>query len=322
MSRLRVCTAPVYTAIVAVVLVVGRADRVRADESDNFTCAARVTRDSLTAIDALMNAKIQEAIGRINIKISKRGGAGCDEACRIDALLDAIGRSSPSRPAGIPHSKIAKAIDDIPGLDRCHLKFGETIYGARRYNRPWLFPFTGRIIFVADSIRLSGHLVGLDKVDHFIREGLDHWRRLRKGGDIASEIRREVGEPHGQFQWTEYGVKGMSLTGVFAYADLAAGYYGYRFWSDVLSLGRPESFVSVDATSGRVTQQRSFTFAAYVNDAWDESVNRSVFNPTLGKEVTEALRQRSLGSPARDCKDLAGLPDARLYVNPNCFATY
>ncbi len=315
MSRLRVCTA-----IVAVVLVAGRTDRVRADEVDNFTCASRVTRDSLAALDALMNVKILEAVDRINKKID-RSADGCDEACRNDALLDAIGRSSPSMPAGIPHSKFAKAIDDIPGVDRCHLKFGETIYGARRYNQPWLFPFNGRIIFVADSIRLSGHLVGLDKVDHFIREGLDHWRRIRKGGDIASEIRREVGEPHGQFGWTEYGVKGMALTGVFAYADLAAGYYGYRFWSDLLSFGRPESFVTVEAASGRATQQRSFSFAAYVNDAWDESVNRSVFNATLGTQVTEALRQRSLGTPAKDCRNLAGLPDARLYVNPICFAT-
>jgi hypothetical protein len=314
-SRVRVCTA-----IVAVALVLGRGDRLRADESDNFTCAARVTRDSLFALDSLMNARIRDAIERINSKLGRH--KDCDEACRIEALVDAIGQSSPSMPAGIPHSKFAKAIDDVPGVDRCHLKFGETIYGARRYNQPWLFPFNGRIIFVADSIRLSGHLVGLDKVDHFIREGLDHWRRIRKGGDIASEIQREVGDPHGQFGWTEYGVKGMSLTGVFAYADLAAGYNGYRFWKDVLSFGRPESFVSVDASSGKVAQQRSFSFAPYVNDAWDESINRSVFNSKLDKEVSEALRQRSLGSPARDCRNLAGLPDARLYVNPNCFGTY
>ena len=57
--------------------------------------------------------------------------------------------------------------------------FGETIYGARLYNQPWLFPFLGRIILVSDSVRLSDRIVGLDKINHFIREGLAHWRDVQ-----------------------------------------------------------------------------------------------------------------------------------------------
>ncbi len=305
--------AVIVVAVVA--LALGAPGWARADETDNFTCRSRLSKDSLVALDAWMNARIREAVDRAN----RRGGSGCDASCLVRELQDAIGRSVPRPPVLIPHSRFVAWIDGQPDIDRCHLAFRETIYGARRYNQPWLYPINHRIIFVADSILVSGRVVGIDKIDHFIREGLEHWRAIdRDGGDIASSMAREVGSPGGQFGWTEYGLKGMSLTGVFAYADLAAGYFGYRFWHDLLSLGRPESFVAFDEASRRATQRREFSFAAYVNDAWDEGVNYSTFHPALAGEVASALQERSLTLPVRDCRALAGLPDARLYVNPGC----
>lgn len=301
--------------IVIVGLILGHPGRARADETDNFTCRNRLSRDSLGTLDALMNARIREAIDRAN----RREGAGCDASCLLRDLQAGIGGSYPSPVTLIPRSRFTKWIAEQPDVERCHLKFRESIYGARPYDQPWLFPFTGRIIFVADSIRLSSRVVGIDKIDHFIREGLAHWRAIdRRGGDIRSVLKRELGPPRRQFRWTEYGLKGMSLTGVLAYGDLAAGYFGYRFWNDLLSLGRPESFVAYDAMGERFTQQRAFSFAAYVNDAWDESINCSAFHPTLAREVAAALRQRSTTCPVSDCLTLAGLPQARLYVNPAC----
>jgi hypothetical protein len=78
--------------------------------------------------------------------------------------------------------------------------------------------------------------------------------------------------------------------------------------------------VAYDAASGRFVQARAFTFAAYVSDAWDEAINYSGFHPALGREVETALRARGLTLPIRDCRALASLPDARLYVNPGCLA--
>jgi hypothetical protein len=112
----------------------------------------------------------------------------------------------------------------------------------------------------------------------------------------------------------------MSLTGVAAYADVAAGYSGFMFFSDLLSIGRPRSFVALDATGGRFVQVRVFSFAEYVTDAWDEAINVSAFHPTLGREVEAALRTRGLASPVRDCRPLARLQEAHLYVNPRCLA--
>ena len=109
----------------------------------------------------------------------------------------------------------------------------------------------------------------------------------------------------------------MSLTGVFSYADLAAGYAGYRFWTDLLSVGGAGSLVAGGTSPGFVLQRR-FSFSSYVTDAWDEAINCSTFHPDLGKEVVVALEKRGLRCPVTACHHLAALPDAPLYVNPAC----
>ena len=307
-----------FVAIAVVVLCGLMAREARADETDNFTCRSRPMRDALEQLDALMNARIRTAVARANHRAGARCDAACLERVAVDELREAIGSSYRPLPALIPHSRFMQSVSDLPDLDRCHLRFNETIYGARSYNRPWMYPFHRRIIFVADSIRLANRIVGLDKMNHFIREGLVHWRAVNeKGGTIASDIARELGSPTKHLAWTEQGLKGMALTGVLAYADLAASYSGFRFWSDLLAVGTPQSFVELDGATGRLHQIRAFTFAAYVNDAWDETINRSKLEPRLRQEVDETIRKRGL-SPGGDCRHLAALPDASLFVNPEC----
>ena len=243
-----------FVAIAVVVLCGLMAREVSADETDNFTCRSRPMRDALEQLDALMNARIREAVARANHRAGARCDAACLERVAVDELRDAIGSSYRPLPSLIPHSRFMQSVSDLPDLDRCHLRFNETIYGARSYNRPWMYPFHRRIIFVADSIRLANRIVGLDKMNHFIREGLVHWRAVNeKGGTIASDIARELGSPTKHIAWTEQGLKGMALTGVLAYADLAASYSGFRFWSDLLAVGTPQAFVELDRASVRST---------------------------------------------------------------------
>jgi len=301
-------------AAIAVFSAVMGAAPASANETDNFTCRARVLRDATAAIDALVNGTIERAMARAN---SRRDG--CDADCLIRLLQDEVGRSTLHPLTFVRHAALADAIRRTPAVERCHLAFRDTIYGARAYNQPWRYPFLGRIIFVADSIRLGGRLVGLDKVEHFVREGLDQWRVMRRDGvtAAAAALQREQGKPGRRLAWTEYGVKGMSLTGVFSYADLAAGYAGYQFWSDLLSVGHTGSFVAGGGRTGYVLQRR-FSFSSYVTDAWDEAINCSTFHPDLGKEVAVALEKRGLRCPVAACHHLAALPDAPLYVNPAC----
>jgi hypothetical protein len=288
---------------------------VSADETDNFTCRARLSRDSLAILDSWVNSRIQEALDRANRSGSGRG----DLASLIRELRKAVGGSVPDPFTLIPHSRFERWIDRQSQIDRCHLRFEETIYGARPYNQPWLYPFLGRTIFVADSILLSGHVVGVDKINHFIREGLSHCREVNGRSEYIAEILGRELDPAGRgWRWTEYGLKGMSLTGVLSYADVAAGYSGFRFWEDLLQLGREQSLVAWNETLERFVQVRDFTFAAYVTDAWDEAINYSTFEPSLGQQVAAALRASGLTMPVRGCRSLSDLPDARLYVNPGC----
>lgn len=298
-------------AVVIAAVLVTFATRAWADEADNFTCRGRISRDSVVTLDGWVNTRIDQVIARAN----RAGRGSCDTACVIQFLQEEVGANA-RRKTLIPQSALGKWLESEPSIDRCHLQFRDTIYGARAYHHPWLYPFLGRIIFVSDSILLNGRVVGLDKIDHFIREGLEHWRFIeRSGGGISESITREMGAPHRQLKWTEWGVKGMSLTGVLAYADIAAGYFGYRFWHDALSLGTPESFVSYDATTKAYARRRTFTFRDYVNDAWDESINCSTFDERLGKEVAAALNKRNMVCGGGGAA-FAALPDARLYVNP------
>jgi hypothetical protein len=302
-------------AACAAALVLAIPSEVSADETDNFTCRARVSRDSLVILDAWVNAQIQKTLGRAN----RRGVGQGDEAILVRELQKAIGASVPDPLTLVPHSRFERWIDGQPQIDRCHLSFEDTIYGARPYNQPWLYPFLGRTVLVADSILLYGRVVGLDKINHFIREGLSNWRAVNgRGEDIAEVLGRELDPALKGWNWTEYGIKGMSLTGVLSYADVAAGYSGFRFWEDLLQIGRAQSLVAYDAALGQFVQVRDFTFSAYVNDAWDEGINYSTFHPVLRKEVEAAVQARGMTIPVRDCRPLSDLPDARLYVNPAC----
>ncbi len=303
--------------VCAVALVLTVPSTVSADETDNFTCRARLSRDSLAVIDSWVNARIQEALARA----SRRDAGRADAAILVRELQKAVGGSVPDPFTLIPHSRFEKWIVGQPQIDRCHLGFRETIYGARPYNQPWLYPFLGRAVFVADSLLLSGRVVGVDKVNHFIREGLSYWRTVNeRGADLAEVLERELDPASRGWHWTEYGLKGMSLTGVLSYADVAAGYAGFQFWENLLRLEREQSLVAYDTELGRFVQVRDFTFAAYVTDAWDEAINYSTFHPVLGREVADALRARGMTMPLRDCRPLSELPDARLYVNPGCLA--
>lgn len=287
-----------------------------ADETDNFTCRLRVLRDSLSALDAIMNARIQNTLARVNQRSER-----CDETCLVRELQADIGGAYRHPLTGIPHSRFERWIGERNDVDRCRIAFGNSIYGARPYNQPWLFPFTGRIILIADSVRVDGHLIGIDKINHFIREGLSHWKASREpGASITAVMRKELGSPGHQFRWSEYGLKGWSLTGVLAYSDLAASYSGYRFWSDLSLIGGPSSYVARDVASGQFVARRPFTFAAYINDAWDESVNCSEFQSGLAKQVASALAKRQMTCPVSNASSLSGLPDGQLYVNPKILA--
>ena len=302
-------------SLAAIACLIAAPALAHADETDNITCRDRLTVDAQAVLDDWVNTRIRTAVERAN----RRDFVPCRAECLTGDLRRDIGSSMPAPWTGIPHSRFAMWIASAPGVERCRLRFQESIYGTRPYNQPWLFPVTGRIILLADSILLSGHVVGLDKINHFIREGRAHYDAFTLSHrSIDAILADELGHPRQPLALTEHGLKGGALTGVVAYADLAASYAGMMFWQDLLTLGRPGSFVAFESSSARFVVTRAFTFADYVTAAWDEAINRSRFDPALGRDVARKL-QAAGRRPTPACEALVGLPDAQLYVNPECF---
>src|SRR5688572_22693383 len=82
-----------------------------ADETDNFTCRARLTRDASAAVDGWMNAAIQQALDRAN------GTPQCGADCLRRELMRHVGRNTRQPPTFIPHSALARWVEREPGID-------------------------------------------------------------------------------------------------------------------------------------------------------------------------------------------------------------
>lgn len=162
---------------------------------------------------------------------------------------------------------------------------------------------------IGRSLRLAGHIVGTDKLGHFFMQGLDYFKRVdSEGASLDIVLRHEHGED---------GVWGLRMTGVKSYADMAANYQGYRFWSALYRGERPYARCE---NGRRWVKAREFTWADYVTDAWDEAINCSEFNPRLGERVRASLARMGLNcpvDPAR-CAALAKQERSEYFLSPAC----
>ncbi len=70
----------------------------------------------------------------------------------------------------------------------------------------------------------------------------------------------------------------------FSYADLRANWDGYRFYTSLLG---PESVVQ-KARDGCLQRTRTYDWAAYIDDAYDEVLDPPVFT----RKVTSSVRER------------------------------
>ena len=147
-------------------------------------------------------------------------------------------------------------------------------------------PLSGlRVTFffgVGKTLRLSGVLVGSDKLGHFFSQGYRYYARHRRGKP-EDEILRQ-GRRH------ETWVFGTISTGVFSNADLVANYEGYLFYRSLFEDGVVPGKPAVVAwRGGRPVLQRPFTWRDHVNDYWDEALNPSFFVPALQRYMDQVL---------------------------------
>ncbi len=129
----------------------------------------------------------------------------------------------------------------------------------------------------ASTLQLGDWLVGTDKIDHFWIQGYDYFRRSREGVD-----------PQRAVDWgtrTERGIWGLTTTGVFSFADLAANYDGLRFYSELLEPGS----VLQRNDNGCVVLVRPFDWSEWVDWRYDEVLNPSVYRQRLEDDLRAGL---------------------------------
>ena len=130
-------------------------------------------------------------------------------------------------------------------------------------------------------VRVDRHLIGVDKLGHFLVEGWSYFDRAYRDGDGI-----EAAMSWGQRAERTY--FGLLTTGIYSYADLAANFDGMRFWLRILGeekdplekgyfFNRPyvrckKRFWSRKPYWRKV---RSIDLDDWVNAAWDEGLNCS-----------------------------------------------
>lgn len=125
----------------------------------------------------------------------------------------------------------------------------------------------------APVIRIGPLLVGLDKLGHFLGQGWFYARAyeaLRSADPRATE-EELLGRVRAYGHELELGYQGLTGTGVYSYADLAANWQGFQFYRALWAGPRP----FIIASHGGYRVARTFHILDYATDAWDEATNPS-----------------------------------------------
>jgi hypothetical protein len=265
----------------------------QATEVDNFTGREALTQDALPVLDAEVNRILERAVQSANRESPDR----CNRVILRQEIVRWIGPD----PTGL-----FELWATITGtIQKTSAGYSESVYaGASVVESPAM-----RIAGIGRSFKLANHVVGTDKLGHFFMQGLGYYKRVKvDGAELAAVLRDEHGEE---------GIWGKPFTGVKSYGDMSTNYAGYRFWNALNDGDQP--YVRCEGNR-RWVKQRSFTWADYVNDAWDEAINCSEHAPRLQSAVARNLGSRGLQCPisAERCLGIAGSEHAEYLISPTC----
>jgi hypothetical protein len=239
--------------------------RVDAREVDQFTDRA-FQREHLTDASAILDARMNAILTSIVADLNAKRPSTQRE--RDDIIYDAFQGSRIELVAQIRSPFEAWVREDAPvtlfSVDARGIYGGDVDYddmGLAYY------------IEIAPVLRLGSVLVGLDKLGHFFGQGWFYYREYKRLHDrdpraTENDLLRGV-RKYGHDLEASY--LGLTSTGVYAYADLAANWSGLSFYLALFS--GPDPYVVV--ANGTYRQARTFHFADYVTDAWDEAINPS-----------------------------------------------
>ena len=243
------------------------------DKEINRLIHASVDRSNQAA--RILQNRRSPKTGR-RIYTAKRGVTYCNKTFLQDQLTGRLARTL--------IGQMETFAEGSEHIERRRIAFRDSIY------RDFIVEETPTISAserVSSVINVAGHYIGTDKLGHFFTEGKSYFDiAIAKGEGVERALLFGV--------FTESLYYGALTTGVFSYADLTANFNGFQFWRRVVGKGS-DNYIVCDGNKWIVN--KPFEIALYVDEAWDESVNCSLFrNEILLTKVALRLKGRSCGA--------------------------
>lgn len=298
-------------------------------EVDQFTSINAEIKDSRAPLNVWFNHALDFAIVQLNKK---------NRSCSKDFLFENITLNMGLHNwAAFEH----ELNTSHPEVDRAEVPNEKSIYkGVSKKDAPVVWSGLG---CCAPVLNVNGIRIGSDKLGHFFSQGLAYYTDSKLRSINQNELLREhygiidapkvvdksksVGRKRAVLFSTfeEDGLYGLKTNGTKSYADIAAGYDGYLFWSSFY--GEKNSLVKCENGKFKRTGKQ-FDWGEWVSKAWDESINCSEFTDNVQKlvskniSVLEKSMNRKLSCPVAPeaCADLSMryIEVYRYVLNPKC----
>ena len=272
--------------LLSAVLLVSAAG-ARATETDSFTGRYTELPDVMPALDAQANLLLRVALDEANSR-ARTAAQTCNERLLYRAIFRQLGGSLVGRFETFVNDAAVDWGLRPARKDSVYREFGW-------FEAPSLGSLEeGRL---ATIVSMGGHRIGADKFGHFFSEGYTSFEQAFIDGE-GVDAALEYGD------LTERTYFGALVTGVYSYADLAANFNGIRFWVHLLGRypdplgGAVQPLVGCEEDSWKLL--RAFSWADYVDAAWDEGVNCSLLrNEGMREKLVAAVAdlQRDSGHP-------------------------
>jgi len=246
-----------------------------AAEVDNFTGRNLPLNDATLVLNHAANLYLDQAIDAAN----KRGH--CDKK-RLYRKISTRFRDN-------YNDKFSHFAYKAPEVPKRRVKIKDSIYADFTSIESFIMGGLG-LIFDSNApvVNIQGHQIGSDKFEHFFGMGYFYFKRFYLRSRSVQQV-LDFGRK------TETGILGANMTGVISYADLAANFKGMHFWNHLLNQG--QDVLDLGSTPGpyiackneKWQRVKDVDLAFYVDDAWDEAINCSLFRT---EQMLEKIKLR------------------------------
>lgn len=252
-----------------------------ASETDAFTVRYMDIADSTDILDAEMNRRMNLAMDRTNYNRLESS-----MSCNTELLYKNLAKQF-HRPV---YGKVEGWIKSHKEIPHARVPVRKSIYRDIPFWKN--LPVHAGKMGLGPVIRLNGHLVGNDKIGHFLDEGRHNFHIIHETLADKDNHQDPLAAAVAYGVETETGKFGLKATGVYSYADTVANFNGINFWFRILGApytGTGESYFTCD--QGTFKRKADFTFREYVDAGWDEGMNCNTYrNDDYRERVLNQIR--------------------------------